>query len=347
LLQRALSISDDEAKQNASALAICYLNKAVIFRENGNIDDAFAQYKKPEDQHRASGDKLDAGKALLFCGEMHCANADWDRGFESFRSAMGLFLGISNPLWMARAAEHMSRLYATHERWEEALDAMLAAVSGAAESGHPGDQVHFLCLAAGLLRSWKLHIAKDGLLRQAKRLAKDLPEDKQSEFYAAWTSRMGEMTADVEKAVQADSEVHDLLSQAKQIAEREHLHRHLANCLLEEAYQLNQEDDAEARRELVTRAVELLKEDLRNAQGPRVRGQLIGRISALYGDLGDSAEAMSWLRRAGEIFEKSGDVHGLAGFYGALGKFQRARGELGAEIASCRKALTLIEGRLS
>jgi tetratricopeptide (TPR) repeat protein len=114
--------------------------------------------------------------------------------------------------------------------------------------------------------------------------------------------------------------------------------------LLEEAYQLNQEDDAEARRELVTRAVELLKEDLRNAQGPRVRGQLIGRISALYGDLGDSAEAMSWLRRAGEIFGKSGDVHGLAGFYGALGKFQRARGELGAEIASYRKALTLIEG---
>jgi tetratricopeptide (TPR) repeat protein len=116
LFQQALSLPDDEKKHHAHMLAVCYINKALLCRDAGNLDEALALYGKVEEQHRISGDKLDAGKALLFCGEVHCANADWEKGFKCFQRAMAFFLEIANPLWLARGAEHISRLYATHER---------------------------------------------------------------------------------------------------------------------------------------------------------------------------------------------------------------------------------------
>lgn len=345
LLQRALSLTEDEKKKNATALAACYLNKALLCRDAGNIDEALALCSRAEEQHLISGDKLDAGKALLFCGEMHCANADWQKGYECFRRALGFFLEIANPLWLARAAEHMSRLHATHERWEDALRGMLAAAAGAEESGHPGEQVHFLCLAAKLIRNWKTKSGKENVLRHVHRLAKDLPEDEQAEVYSSYTAKTGEMDDAVEKAVREDEEARDLLRQAQEIAQREHLHRYLANCLLDEAYHMTPPDDTEARRNLFVQAIELLKEELKAAQSPNRRGHLMGRISALYRDLGEGSEAMSWLKKAGEVFEKSGDVHGVANFYGSLGEMHHAEGRLDDEIAAYRRVLSLIEGR--
>jgi len=145
LLQQALSLAEDEKKRHAHMLAVCYINKALLCRDTGDLDEALAFYGKVEEQHRISGDKLDAGKALLFCGEVHCANADWEKGFDCFRRALESFKEAANPLWGARALERISRLYATHERWEEALHAMLGAAAGAEESGHLREQVHFFC----------------------------------------------------------------------------------------------------------------------------------------------------------------------------------------------------------
>jgi tetratricopeptide (TPR) repeat protein len=239
----------------------------------------------------------------------------------------------------------MSRLYATHERWEEALKAMLAAASGAVESGHPGEQVHFLCLAAKLLRNWKTSAGKENVSRQVHRLAKDIPEDTQGEVMSGLSSKMGEASDAIEKAVREDEQVRDLLNQAKDIAQRERLHEHLANCLLDEAHNMTPPNDTEARHNLIAQAIELLREELREAQSPKRRGHLMGRISALYWELCERPEALSWLKKAGEVFEKCGDAFGLANFHGTLAEMHRAEGRLDDEIAAYRKVLSIIEGR--
>lgn len=345
LLQRALSLPDDEKKENAHMLAVCYINKALLCRDAGSLDEALALYSKAEEQHRVSGDKLDAGKALLFCGEVHCANADWEKGFDCFRRALESFKEAGNPLWGARGLEHISRLYATHERWEEALHAMLGAAAGADESGYPGEQVHFLCLAAKLLRNWKTNTGRENVTRVVHTLAKDIPADKQGEVMSSLSAKIGEMSDAIEKAVREDEQVRDILEQAKEIAQRERLHEHLANCLLDEAHEMTPPDDTEARRNRIVQAIELLKEELRDVQFPKRRGHLMGRISALYRELGECPEALSWLKKAGEVFGKSGDAFGLANFYGSVAEMHHAEGRLDDEIAAYRKVLSAIGGR--
>lgn len=345
LLQQALSLPDDQKKHHAHMLAVCYINKALLCRDTGNLDEALVFYGKVEDQHRISGDKLDAGKALLFRGEVQCANADWEKGFDCFRRALESFKDAASPLWGARALEHISRLHATHESWEEALHAMLGAVAGAEESGQPGEQVHFLSLAATLLREWKTKTARDNAVRVVHMLAKDVPEEKQAEVMSSVSAKVGEMSDAIEKAVREDEQVRDLLNQAKESAQRERLHEHLADCLLDEAHNMTPPDDSEARRHLIAEGVTLLKEEMRKPQFPKRRGHLMGRISALYRQLGEHPEALSWLKKAGEVFEKCGDAFGLANYYGSLAEMHRAEGRLDDEIAAYRKVLHTIEGR--
>ncbi len=345
LFQQALSLPDDEKKRHAHMLAVCYINKALLCRDAGNLDEALALYGKVEEQHRVSGDKLDAGKALLFCGEVHCANADWEKGFDCFRRALQSFKETANPLWGARSLEHISRLLATHERWEEALHAMLGAAAGAEEARHPGEQVHFLCLAAKLLREWKTKTGRENVARVIHALAKDAPEETQAEVMSSLSAKIREMSDAIDKDVREDEQVRDLLNQAKEMAQRERLHEHLANCLLDEAHHTTPPDDTEARRNLITQAIELLREELRSVQFPKRRGHLMGRISALYRECGERPEALAWLRKAGGVFEKSGDAFGLANFHGSLAEMHRAEGRLGDEIAAYREVLSMIEGR--
>jgi tetratricopeptide (TPR) repeat protein len=345
VLQQALSLPADEKNRPAHILAVCYINKALLCRDAGNLDEALALYGKVKEQHRISGDKLDAGKALLFCGEVHCANADWEKGFKCFQQAMEFFLEIANPLWLARGAEHISRLYATHERWEEALQAMLAAAAGAEESGHPGEQVHFLCLAAKLLRKWKANAAREKVSLTIHKIAKDIPSDKKANVMSSISADMDEISDTIKMVVREDEEVRGMLNQANEIAQRARLHEHLANCLLDEAHNSTPPNDAEVRRNLIARAIELLREELRETQSPKRRGHLMGRISALYWELCERPEALSWLKKAGEVFEKCGDAFGHANFYRSLAEMHRAEGRLDDEIAAYRKALSLSEGR--
>jgi len=345
LFKRALSLRDDEKQHHAHMLAVCYINKALLCREAGDSHEALALLEKAEKQHLISDEKLDAGKALLLRGEIHCANADWGDGFDCFDRGFKLIRETKNTLWGARALDHISRLYATHEKWEEALHAMFGAAAGAAESGHPGEQVHFLCLAAKLLRNWKAKAARENFTRMAFKDLKRLPEDEQAGMVAGVSEKIKEASEAIEKAVREDNEARDLINQAKEIAKREHLHKHLANCLLDEAHHMTPPDDAVTRHRLFYEAIELLTDELKEAQSPKRRGHLMGRISTLHRELGDSAEAMAWLRKAGEVFEKSGDAFGLANFYGSLAELHRADGRLDDEIADYRKVLSVIEGR--
>jgi tetratricopeptide (TPR) repeat protein len=345
LLKQVLSLREDEKQHHAHMLAVCYINKALLCREAGDSHEALALFEKAEKQHLVSGEKLDAGKALLLRGEIHCADADYQDGFDCFDRGFKLFREAENALWGARALEHISRLYATHEEWEEAVHAMLGAAAGAAESGHPGEQVHFLCLAAKLLRNWKAKAAREKFSRAAFKFAKGLPEDQATAMIAGVSEGIEEASKEIEKAVRDDDQARDLLNQAKEIAKAEHLPMHLANCLLDEAYHMTPPDDAETRQILLRKAIELLKQEMAEAQSPKRRGHLMGWISTLHRQLGDDPEAMLWLKRAGDIFEKSGDASGLANFYGSLAELHRAENRLDDEIADYRKVLFVIEGR--
>jgi tetratricopeptide (TPR) repeat protein len=345
LFKRALSLPEKEKQHHAHMLAVCFINKALLCREAGDSHEALALLEKAEKQHLISNEKLDAGKALLLRGEIHCANADWGDGFECFDRGFKFVREAKNTLWGARALEHISRLYATHEKWEEALLAMTGAALGAAESGHPGEQVHFLCLAAKLMRNWKAKEARKSFTQAAFKHLKRLPEDEQAEMVVGISEKIKASSEAIKRAVREDDEVRDLMNEAKEIAKRERLHKHLANCLLDEAHHMTAPDDLEARHRLFHEAIDLLTEELKEAQSPKRRGHLMGRISTLCRELGDNAEAMSWLRRAGEVFEKYGDASGLANFYGSLAELHRAEGRLDDEIADYRKVLSIIEGR--
>ena len=153
--------------------------KAALCRDAGNLDEALTFYAKAGEQHSISGDTLNAGQSLLFCGQVHCANADWDTGRDCFLSGY-LILSNNPPIRSggARSLECLSRLYATHERWEEATQAMLGAAAWAEESGHPKDQTHFLCLAAKFLRNWKVKTGRENVARIVHKLFKEIPEEK-------------------------------------------------------------------------------------------------------------------------------------------------------------------------
>ena len=345
LLQQALLMQDKEKKQHANVLAVCYSNKAMLCHEAGDLEGALMFYGKAEEQDRVSGDKLYAGKTFLFRGGVHCESADWEKGFDCFRQALELFKEAENPLWGARALESISRLFATHERWEEALQAMLGAVAGAEEAMHPGEQVHFLCLTAKHLREWKSKNGKDKIAHVIHMLAKDIPPEKQPEGMSDLCEKVDQLSDENKKDISEDEEVRDLLNQAKEIAKRKQLHEHLADCLLEEAQHMMPKEAIEERRNLVAQAIELLKESLRASQLPKHKGHLMCRLSALYRKLGDLPEALYWLKKAGEVFEKSGDPYGLANLHASLAEMHQLEGRFGDAIDACRKTLSIIEGR--
>ncbi|HXM64551.1 MAG TPA: toll/interleukin-1 receptor domain-containing protein [Terriglobales bacterium] len=343
ILQGGLSLAADQKLDHAHLLAVCYINKAFLCRDAGDPDEALALYQRVLKQPDVTG--LDTGRALLFSGEVHCANADWEKGLDCFGGALECFKHVSNPLWGARALEHIALLYATLEQWDEAWVAIFGAVAGAEESGHPGEQIHLLSAAAELGREWKIKKARESAARQLHTFAKAAPEEEQAAAFSNLSAKIGEVHDAIEKRVRDDKELRDLLNQAKEIAQRERLSEHMANCLLHEARNMIPPEDAEARRGLIAKAVELLKDELQKSQFPKRRGRLMGQLSDLYARLGEQHQAASWLKKAGEVFEKSGDAFGLANYYGALAEMHRREGRLDDEIAGYRRVLSIIEGR--
>jgi len=141
LLQRLLAAPEKERKQIAHILAVCYINKALLCRE-AEGSTKLKPLRQAEDQHRISEDKLDAGKALLFRGELHCGNADWQDGFECFGQALKFFEEANNLLWGARALERMSRLFATTNDGRRFAGDVRGA-DGARQAGHPASRFIF------------------------------------------------------------------------------------------------------------------------------------------------------------------------------------------------------------
>jgi len=97
LHQLSLVLKGEKRLENAHVLAVCYANKAHLARAEGHREEALALYAKVQEQHAISEDKLNSGKAHLEVGKMHCANADAEAGFQSFKRALEIFLELKNP----------------------------------------------------------------------------------------------------------------------------------------------------------------------------------------------------------------------------------------------------------
>ncbi len=346
LLQQELTSGDEkDKKRHAHMRAVCYINNALLCRDDSALHEALSLYEKAERQTRISGEKLNAGMCFLYMGEIHCANADWKDGFECFNKAFNLFLEADNSLWVGRAAENISRLFATHQQWTEAMQAMAMAVQSAAESGHVADQVHFMCQSAKLLREWKASSARQKFTQSMSEHIKALSEDEQAQLAGQLSQAIGSFADEIESRVRDDEQVQARLQEAKDIALRENLPKSLADCLLDEAYNMTAKDDTENRNRLIDEAITHLGEALKAAQSPKRRGMLMGRISSLLQERGRKAESLTWLNRAGEIFEKYGDAYGLANYHSSLAEMHRANGQLDKEVAAYRQVLSIIEGR--
>jgi len=345
LQQAILTSSGDRRKNNAHALAVCYQNKAQLERDDGRPEEALALYAKVEEFHRVSGDRLNAGKIHLLAGKLHCANADAEQGFQCFKRAIAIFLELKNPLWMARVSECMARLYAQHERWEEAIKPALAAIDGFKETGRFEEQAAGLLLAAQLAAKWHEWGLRENVRRQIHEICKTAPKHKEAELMTDLSAQLKRVHEEIAEKVRNHSDIRSLLDEAKALADKEQLHEELAECSLAEMHLVTRKEDGEARRQLLEKAITALKKALEETGVPNRRGHLIGKISALYRELGNRAEAASWLRRAGEVFQKAGDVFGLANFHGSMAEMHRDDGRLDDEIASYRKVLELIEGR--
>ena len=343
LLQTSLSVTESQKLDNVHLLAVCYVNKALLCRDAGDLDEALALYRRVLDLDGVT--KLDTGRAHLFCGEVHCTNAEWQKGIECFGEALKCFHDIGNSLWGARVFEDISRLYATLGQWDKASETIWGAVLGAEQAEHPREQVRFLCAAAELGREWKTRAARESVSRQMYARAKRASVEQQSELISDISARLDDVSGAIEKAIREDKELRELLDQGKRIARENDLNESLANCLLQDAHQMIAPEDTHSKHDLMRKAVELLKEELQKSQFPKHRGHLMGRISALYAQLGEPHQSLSWLKKAGAVFEKAGDAFGLANYYATRAEMHRADGQFDDEIASYRKALSVIEGR--
>ncbi|HKP05417.1 MAG TPA: tetratricopeptide repeat protein [Chthoniobacterales bacterium] len=343
--QFALTLKGEKRQKNAHVLAVCYQNKAQLKRDDGKLEEALALYAKVEELHRESGDRLNSGKLHLLTGRLYCANADAESGFQSFKRAMEMFLELNNTLWIARTTASVARLFAQHERWEEAAKAALAAKNGFEEANAGEELVESLLFAADVFAQLVKAGFRENVRKQIYDLCKSAPEALKAQVAAKITGQMDRVHAEIDEKVRTDEAIGGFISDARTLAEKEGLHEELAECLLAEIRLLTRKEDKEQRQQILEAAIAVLKKALDATSVPKRRGHLMGELSALFRRLGSRRESMLWLRRAGEIFEQSGDVFGLANFHGSLAELHRENGSLEDEIAAHKRVLELTEGR--
>ena len=343
--QLSLNLQGDKAKECAHALAVCYQNKALLESDDGRPEEALSFYAKVEELHRASGDKLNSGKVHLLTGKLQCANGDAERGFRSFKQALAVFLDVKNNLWMARAIECIARLEAQHERWEAAAKSGLAAQRGFKQAGAASEHVHCLIFCVELLRELMRSEMRKGLQRQIHEIWKTIPKEKEAAAMAGFSIQSPEWHEEIEQKIRTDSALNRLINEAKTVAAKHELHEELAECLLAEMRLVTRKEDKESKLPFIEKAIAARKRALEATRVPRHRGHLMGELHALYRGLGNKTDAALWLRRAGESFEKAGDVFGLANYHGSLAEMHRESGNLDEETAAYKKILELIDGR--
>jgi tetratricopeptide (TPR) repeat protein len=343
--QLALTLKGEKRQENAHALAVCYQNKAQLKRDDGKLEEVLALHAKVEELHRESGDKLNSGKIHLLTGKLHCANADTENGFQCFKQAALIFKKLKNPVWMGRVHECAARLYAQHERWEESLKAACSAIAAFKDAGRGGERTHAIILAARLTARWHEWGLRENVRWQIHEISKNAPKDKEAEIMAACSAQMRRVHDQIDEQVRNHPDIRLLLDEARKLSEKEQLHEEIADCLLAEMHLTTRKEDKEKRQQFLEGAIAAMKKALDSTSVPKRRGHIMGELSALFRSLRNKTESMLWLRRAGEIFEQSGDVFGLANYHGSLAELHRENGSLEDEVAAYKKVLELTGGR--
>lgn len=345
LHQLSIGLEGEKLVNNAHALGVCYANKAQLARDEGRPDEAVAHFAKAQEQYALSNDKLNSGKAHLLLGNLHCGNGDAEEGFQSFKRAMAVFLELKNQLWMARTTKAVAKLNAQHDRWEEAAKAALTAMHGFEEAKATEEHIESTLFAAGLLARLVRWGLRQNIQKQIHDMCKDLPKEHEAMATAGINAQMPRVHAEIDEKVRTDEAIGGLLQDAKALAEKKRGYELLADCYLAEASLRIAKDDTDARKPLLEKALDALRKALTETNVPKHKAQLMGRIGSLCRELGRKSEWASWVKRVGEVFERTGDVYGIANYYCEMAGVHRSQGRLTEQISSERKVLELIEGR--
>jgi tetratricopeptide (TPR) repeat protein len=158
---------------------------------------------------------------------------------------------------------------------------------------------------------------------------------------------LAQLIKDSDCAIAAD-DLHptNLLKRAKELSQARLLRERMADFLVEEARVAPLNDPA-VRNRLLGQAIDQLKEKLGETKFSKSRGHLMGFIGELYRKSGDRHQSLSWLKKAGDVFNNSGDILGLARYYLSLGGFYHSEHKLDEAAAAYRTALVTMEGRSS
>jgi tetratricopeptide (TPR) repeat protein len=345
LNQRSIGLVGKERIYYAHALGVCYLNKAQIAQDEGRPDEAIAHFESAQEQHTISKDTLNSGKAYFLVGQLHCSNGDPEQGFQCYKRALAIFKDLKNLLWMARTTKSVAVLYAQNEQWENAAKAAFAAMLGFEEVKASGDQIEAQLFAVEIRVQLLLYCHRQNVQKQVQEIFKKVPKQLEDSVAAELSAQMDRVHAEIDKIVRADEEIGGFLQAAKELAEKEGSDELLADCYLAESGLRTAKDDAKARKILLKKALDALQEALRKTSVPKRKARLMERIGNLCHDLGRKSEWETWVKRMGEVFEKTGDIYGCADYHGHMAVVHRSNGRLDQQIASYRKVLELIEGR--
>jgi tetratricopeptide (TPR) repeat protein len=139
-------------------------------------------------------------------------------------------------------------------------------------------------------------------------------------------------------------EARKLLKEESNLAQEYDLVEHFVNATLDLADLENGPQAKAKRSEAATMAIDALERALPVEQTPRHRAFLMGRIGSLHHRLGEFDEALDWFARAKRIFEKVGDVAGVANCLGSSADVMHDQKRPVDELGIYREILALVAG---
>lgn len=139
-------------------------------------------------------------------------------------------------------------------------------------------------------------------------------------------------------------EARTLLLDARDLSQAHGLLEDYADSILELAKLEEGEDTTAKHAQAANTAIEALEGLLVKTQVKGRRAFLMGRIGSLHQRLGRHTEALHWFEQAEDLFEETGDPHGLANCVGAIAEINREQQNPGEEIEAYRRILRMASG---
>lgn len=140
-------------------------------------------------------------------------------------------------------------------------------------------------------------------------------------------------------------EARKLLNEAKDLSQQHDMLEDYADSLVDLANLEEGEDAKDARDKAGKEAISVLEKLLFRTENQGYRAFLMGRIGTLYQRLERVEEARNWFHQAKELFERIGDVQGVANCLGAIAEMCHTEEKLGEELDAYREILAIARGK--